>query len=218
MSKIRLLNTSGACKLPAMVLCASALVFAPNLGVLPAQAVTGVAALQPAGVIKGTVLDPTGEPVIGATVYLVSASGATSAQNAAITDFEGNFSIKAKAGDKLKIVYIGYADQIVTAKDNMKVTLKEDATMLQGVEVVAYGTQKKVTVTGAISSIKSEDLVRTPVSSVNNVLAGQLSGVTSVQFSGEPGSDAADIFVRGKATFAGSDAVEATHPGGWCGA
>lgn len=208
MSKIRLLNTSGACKLPAMVLCASALVFAPNLGVLPAQAVTGVAALQPAGVIKGTVLDPTGEPVIGATVYLVSASGATSAQNAAITDFEGNFSIKAKAGDKLKIVYIGYADQIVTAKDNMKVTLKEDATMLQGVEVVAYGTQKKVTVTGAISSIKSEDLVRTPVSSVNNVLAGQLSGVTSVQFSGEPGSDAADIFVRGKATFAGSDAVK----------
>jgi TonB-dependent SusC/RagA subfamily outer membrane receptor len=61
-----------------------------------------------------------------------------------------------------------------------------------------------VTVTGALSSVKSEDLVRTPVSSVNNILAGQLSGVTTVQYSGEPGSDAADIFVRGKATWVNS--------------
>ena len=77
--------------------------------------------------------------------------------------------------------------------------------MLAEVEVVAYGVQKKVTVTGALSSVKTDDLVRTPVSSVNNVLAGQLSGVTTVQYSGEPGSDAAKIFVRGQGTWADSE-------------
>ena len=70
--------------------------------------------------------------------------------------------------------------------------------------MVAYGVQKKVTVTGALSSVKAEELTRTPVSSVNNVLAGQLSGVTTVQTSGEPGSDAAQIFVRGQGTWADS--------------
>ncbi|MDE6631822.1 MAG: TonB-dependent receptor [Muribaculaceae bacterium] len=86
----------------------------------------------------------------------------------------------------------------------MKVILKESSAMLDAVEVVAFGTQKKVTMTGAVSSVKSEDLTRTPVSSVNNVLAGQLSGVSTVQYSGEPGSDAAEIFVRGKATWVDS--------------
>lgn len=90
------------------------------------------------------------------------------------------------------------------------------AVSLNTVEVVAYGVQKKVTMTGAISSVKSEDLVRTSVGSVNNVLGGQLSGVTTVQYSGEPGDDAAEIFVRGKATWGDSqpliqvDGVERT--------
>ena len=70
--------------------------------------------------------------------------------------------------------------------------------------MVAYGVQKKLTVTGAVSSVKTDDLTRTPVSSVNNILAGQLSGVTTVQYSGEPGSDAATVFVRGQGTWADS--------------
>lgn len=130
---------------------------------------------------------------------------------------DGNFSIKVKPGAKLKISYIGFADQVVPAKNGMKVTMKEGGTVnLNAVEVVAYGVQKKVTMTGAISSVKSEDLVRTSVGSVNNVLGGQLSGVTTVQYSGEPGSDAAEIFVRGKATWGDSqpliqvDGVERT--------
>ena len=73
--------------------------------------------------------------------------------------------------------------------------------MLGEVQVVAYGVQKKVSVTGAISSVGSEELLRTPVSSVTNVLGGQMTGLTTVQYSGEPGADAADILVRGKATF-----------------
>ena len=76
--------------------------------------------------------------------------------------------------------------------------------MLGEVEVVAYGVQKKVSVTGAISSMKGDDLLKTPAGSISNILSGQVTGVSSVQYSGEPGADAADIYVRGIATFTGS--------------
>ncbi len=163
--------------------------------------------------VKGTVVDETGEPVIGATILIVGGS----ATQGTVSDMDGNFAINAKPGAKLKITYIGCETQVVSAKDGMKVQLKSaGAVSLNTVEVVAYGVQKKVTMTGAISSVKSEDLVRTSVGSVNNILGGQLSGVTTVQYSGEPGSDAAEIFVRGKATFGDSapliqvDGVERT--------
>ncbi len=155
---------------------------------------------QQTGVINGTVVDETGETVIGATITIKGGD----ASKGTITDFDGNFSIQCKPGTQLVISYVGYETMTVPARDGMRVQLKTDAISLQGVEVVAYGVQKKVTVTGALSSVKSEDLVRTPVSSVNNVLAGQLSGVTTVQYSGEPGSDAASIFVRGQATWVDS--------------
>ncbi len=146
-------------------------------------------------VVNGTVVDATDEPLIGATIMVEGTTIGTTA------DFDGNFTIKCKPGAKLKISYVGYDTQTVAAKNGMRIVLKESSDMLQEVEVVAYGVQKKVSQTGAISSIKSEDLTRTPVSSVTNVLSGQLSGVSTVQYSGEPGSDAAEIFVRGKATF-----------------
>ena len=169
--------------------------------------------MQQAKAIKGTVVDENNEPVIGATILVVGGS----TTHGAVTDFDGNFSVNAKPGQKLKITYIGYDEMIVTAKEGMTVQLKAAAgVQLAGVEVVAYGVQKKVTMTGAVSSVKSEDLIRTSVGSVNNVLGGQLSGVTTVQYSGEPGSDAAEIFVRGKATWGDSspliqvDGVERT--------
>lgn len=150
--------------------------------------------------LKGTVIDQTGETVIGASVLV---QGAATTQGT-ITDMEGHFTINVKPGQKLAFSFVGYKTQILPAKDGMVVTLQEDNTMLQAVEVVAYGAQKKVTVTGAISSVKGDELLKTPVSSVNNVLAGQLSGVTTVQYSGEPGSDAASVFVRGQGTWANS--------------
>lgn len=166
---------------------------------MPASA--GVLLAQQGRTVHGTVVDSQGEPVIGATVLIVGGS----ATKGTVTDFDGNFSIDVKPGTQLKITYLGMHDAVLAAKDGMKVTLKTaGAVELGGVEVVAYGVQKKVTVTGALSSVKSEDLVRTPVSSVNNVLAGQLSGVTTVQYSGEPGSDAASIFVRGQGTWTNS--------------
>ncbi len=151
-------------------------------------------------VMRGTIVDQTGEGVIGASVMVEGAATATGT----VTDFDGNFSLTVKPGTKLKISFIGYKTIILPAKDGMQVVLEEDANVLQGVEVVAYGVQKKVTVTGALSSVKGEELTRTPVSSVNNVLAGQLSGVSTVQYSGEPGSDAATVFVRGQGTWSDS--------------
>ncbi len=195
--------------LPFALVC-SALMLSPYVG---GQAHAEVQNVQQAKAVKGTVVDETGEPVIGATVLIVGGS----ASQGTITDMDGNFSINVKPGQKLKITYIGYDESIVAAKEGMKVQMKTSgAVSLNTVEVVAYGVQKKVTMTGAISSVKSEDLVRTSVGSVNNVLGGQLSGVTTVQYSGEPGSDAAEIFVRGKATWGDSqpliqvDGVERT--------
>lgn len=193
-----------------LALCLTTMTFSP---ILVSKAIAEVQNVQQGELIKGTVVDETGEPVIGATILVV---GGSSTQGT-VADMDGNFSIKVKPGAKLKISYIGFADQVVPAKNGMKVTMKEGgAVSLNAVEVVAYGVQKKVTMTGAISSVKSEDLVRTSVGSVNNVLGGQLSGVTTVQYSGEPGSDAAEIFVRGKATWGDSqpliqvDGVERT--------
>ena len=187
--------------LPATLFC-MALMLAPlspdawaRAGVLGSQQATTP--------IKGNIVDDNGEPVIGASVIIVGQN----ASQGTVSDLDGNFTISVAAGTKLKVSYLGFQTQTVEAKDGMKVKLKSDdaATTLKTVEVVAYGVQKKVTVTGALSSMKSEDLVRTPTGNVNNVLGGQLSGVTTVQYSGEPGSDAASVFVRGKATFNGAD-------------
>lgn len=176
-----------------------AMTLSPLTGVQTVKA--DVLNVQQTKAIKGTVVDENNEPVIGATVIIV---GGGSVQGT-VTDFEGNFSVNVKPGQKLKISYIGYDDITVAAKEGMTVKLKAaDGVQLAAVEVVAYGVQKKVTMTGAVSSVKSEDLIRTSVGSVNNVLGGQLSGVTTVQYSGEPGSDAAEIFVRGKATWGDS--------------
>ena len=183
--------------LPIVVAC-SALTFSP-LSMLQAKAAVG--SLQQGSSIRGTIVDENGEPIIGATV-LVIYGGKT---QGTVSDFNGTFVINVKPGTKLKITFIGLKDEIIEAKNGMKVVMKSDgAVNLKAVEVVAYGVQKKVTVTGALSSVKGEDLVRTPVLSVNNILAGQLSGVTTVQYSGEPGSDAATVFVRGQGTWADS--------------
>lgn len=178
-----------------MAMLLSAVAVSPLLG---EKAYAAVEATQQQGNIKGTVVDSNGEPVIGANVIIEGTTTGT------ITDIDGVFMINAKPGQKLTISFIGYNSVTVPAKADMKVTLSDNSTMLGEVQVVAYGVQKKVSVTGAISSVGSEELMRTPVSSVTNVLGGQMTGLTTVQYSGEPGADAADILVRGKATFGDS--------------
>ena len=151
--------------------------------------------------ISGTVKDSNGEPVIGAGIYQNG-----NMRNGTVTDIDGKFTLSVPAGAVVTVSCIGYKEMefTVDSRTTYNLVLEEDAESLEGVEIVAYGKQTRVTVTGALSSVKSEDLVRTPVTSVNNILAGQLSGVTTVQWSGEPGADAATVYVRGQGTWTNS--------------
>ena len=147
--------------------------------------------------VKGVVKDNTGMGVIGANILVKGT------MNGTITDFDGNFTLEAKKGDVIVISFIGYKDQVLTPQSgkNLRVVLEDDSQMLGEVQVVAYGAQKKVSITGAISSMKGEDLLKTPAASMSNVLSGQITGISSVQYSGEPGADEADLYVRGIATW-----------------
>lgn len=171
--------------------------FSP-IALMAETSVESISAVQQHQVINGVVVDASGEAIIGANVIVEGTSIGT------ITDFDGHFSLSVPKGKKIKISFIGYKDQVVTrfsSNKELKVVLEDDSQMLGEVEVVAYGSQKKVSVTGAISSMKGEDLLKTPAASLSNVLSGQVTGISSVQYSGEPGADAADLYVRGIATW-----------------
>lgn len=154
--------------------------FSP-IALMAETSVESISAVQQHQVINGVVVDASGEAIIGANVIVEGTSIGT------ITDFDGHFSLSVPKGKKIKISFIGYKDQVVTrfsSNKELKVVLEDDSQMLGEVEVVAYGSQKKVSVTGAISSMKGEDLLKTPAASLSNVLSGQVTGISSVQYSG----------------------------------
>lgn len=144
--------------------------------------------------VVGTVTDGNGEPIIGATVQVKDGSLGV------ITDIDGRYTIQVPDENAILVVsYIGYQSQEVklNGRKTVNVHLQEDVQTLQEVTVVAYGVQKKATLTGAISSVGTGALLKSPSGSVANSLAGQLPGVSSMQASGQPGADDAKIFVRG---------------------
>ena len=107
------------------------------------------------------------------------------------------------------ISYIGFATREVAAKSgaNLKITLKEDeAQALNEVVVVGYGTQKKATVTGAIASVSTKDLVQTPQANISNMLVGKMPGLIAMQRSGAPGEDNSTLLIRGVSTFSDNTA------------
>ena len=142
--------------------------------------------------VKGTVKDANGEPIIGASVKVKGSTGGT------VTDIDGNFTLDVPAGAELEISSIGYLKQVVKAKANVAIVLKDDSQTLDELVVVGYGVQKKENLTGAVASMNAEKLATRPVSSLSSALAGEMAGVTAVQTSGAPGSQNASITVRGK--------------------
>ena len=147
--------------------------------------------------VSGVVKDDTGEPVIGAGVLVKGTTLGT------ITDIDGHFSFRADDLNGVLVVsFVGMETQEIPmkGKGTFDIVLKSSNTLLEEVQVVAYGAQKKVTLTGSISSVNTDELLKVPTASIGNMLSGVLSGVSSIQSSGQPGGDDPDVFIRGIST------------------
>lgn len=148
-------------------------------------------------VAKGKVVEAgSGQPLIGATVIERGTSNGT------VTDIDGTFEIEVSADTAvLEISYVGYQPVVVAlrGRSNIEVVMQEESTLLQQVVVVGYGTQRKSDLTGAVGSVKSEDIARLPVANVEQALQGKVAGVYVAPSSGEPGAGAV-IRIRGTGT------------------
>lgn len=144
--------------------------------------------------IKGSVKDNTGEPIIGATVMEQGMSG-----NGTVTDIDGNFTIKLKGkSSKLSVSYVGMKPQVVNigSKTSVSITLEDDATNLNDVVVIGYGTVKKKDLTGSVATVGSKALAEVPVASASEALTGKMAGVQVTTTEGSPDAEV-KIRVRG---------------------
>ena len=142
--------------------------------------------------VEGVIEDESGETLIGVSVLVKGTTTGT------VTDIDGTFKLGPVSPDATLVVsYVGYATQEVPVSRQMRIRMEPDSRDLDEVVVVAYGTQKKVTITGAVSNVGGDDIIKAPVASLGNALAGRLPGVQSVQYSGLPGDDEPVIRVRG---------------------
>ena len=149
---------------------------------------------------KGQVKDAvSGEPMIGVSVRVKGTGSGT------ITDFDGNFTVKASKGDILVISYVGYKTLELDLKNKTTlgvISLGEDTETLEEVVVVGYGVQKKVSSVGSIATAKGDDLLKIgSVNSVSEALQGQMPGVVAINSTSKPGADKASLLIRGKSTW-----------------
>lgn len=167
----------------------------PNLGVN-----TNIESIsQQKKTVIGTVLDASGIPVIGANVMV---KGTT---NGSITDMDGKFTLEVPEGAVLEVSYIGYTTQNVKVgnQKSISVILKEDTQALDEVVVVGYGTMKKSDITGSVTSVKSEDMLKRNPVNLGQGLQGAAAGVSVMRTSGDP-EGGVSIRIRGVATVNGS--------------
>lgn len=154
--------------------------------------------------VTGRVVSVKGEPLVGVNIV------EKGTLNGIITDFDGNYSIDVKNGEAtLKFSYIGFKEEEVPVKNRsvINVSLQEDLAELDEVVVVGYGTQKRVSITGSISSVSSREIEKVTVANMSTVLGGRLPGLVSYQSSGAPGADDATLLIRGRNTTGNSSPV-----------
>lgn len=151
-------------------------------------------------IIKGTILDATGMPVIGANVMV---KGTT---NGTITDMDGKFSLEVDKNAILVVSYIGYANQEIKVgnQNTLSITMKEDAEALDELVVVGYGTVKKSDLTGSVGSVSMEDVNKVGITSADRALQGQVAGVQVNARSGQPG-ESMMLRVRGGNSLSGGN-------------
>ena len=148
--------------------------------------------------VTGTIVDETGEPVIGVNVRVKDTT------IGAITDLDGRFSLaNVPAGAVLQITYVGYKEQeiVVGSQSNFSIQLQQDTELIDEVVVVGYASQKKVNLTGSVSSVNMEDIAeKRPITNLSSGLAGMAAGVSVTSSSNKPGDDNASILIRGQGT------------------
>ena len=144
-------------------------------------------------VLRGKVTDAGGSALAGVTVLVKGTSNGT------MTGTDGTYTLNARQGDVIEFSCLGLATQEITwdGRSSLSPSMQEDALFLDDVVVVGYGTARKETLTAAVSAIKGDELLKAPATNVSQVLAGKLSGISSVQESGEPGLDQASLRIRG---------------------
>ena len=149
--------------------------------------------------VYGKVTDEGGEPLMGAVVMVQGTS------NGVATGTDGTWRLTVPAGEvNLEVSYMGYISQTRRVAPTLAVVdfvMKTDVNLMEEVVVTAFATQKKVNVTGAISSVNGSDILAAPVANISNALIGNTPGVAGLQTSGEPGQNAANIFIRGVSTY-----------------
>ena len=150
-------------------------------------------------IIKGTVNDENGEPVIGATVKVKET------QKGTITDFDGNYSIEAASNATLVFSYVGYVTQEVKVggKSTLNITMKEDNTTLNDVVVIGYGTMKKKLVTGATVQVKGDDIAKLNTTNALEAMQSSTPGVQITSSSSQPGKGY-KVYIRGMGTIGDS--------------
>lgn len=159
---------------------------------VPAQAV------QQGQTVRGTVVDENGEPMIGVTVKAKDGQ-------AAVTDLDGNFRLAARSGDELELSYVGYKTLTVRATSApMSITMEADVASLDDVVVIGYGTVKKRDLTGAVATMKNEDIVIAPTGNVMEALQGKIAGMDITKSSGQIGAGV-NILLRGSRSIYGDN-------------
>ncbi len=155
-------------------------------------------------IVKGKIFDELGMPLVGATVIEQGTSKGTTA------DFEGEFTLKVNYNSNIEVSYIGYKTKVISniiAASELSITMIPDTNGLDEVVIVGFATQTKQTLVGAVESIKGESLQKVgSVSTISESLQGAIPGLTAISTSGKPGSDAANLYLRGKSSWQGSSA------------
>ena len=183
-----------------LVLCVSALFGMPAM----ANADNSVAenqSVQQARSVKGHVVDENGEPMIGVTVVIKGVTGG------AITDIDGNFTINVPSGkNALELSYTGYKAQSVniSGKNNVNIKMEPDMMGLDDVVVIGYGTMKKRDLTGSVSSVKSDEIIKTPTVNVMEAIQGQVAGFDIIRTMGELGNHTT-LTLRGNRSIYGNN-------------
>lgn len=146
--------------------------------------------------VKGNVSSSNGEKLIGTSISVKGQGRGT------VTDLDGNYSIHVKKGDILTFNYIGFHPvDIKTTSTVLNVVMEPASEMLDEVVAIGYGVQKKVDMTGSVSTVKGDALIKAPSPNLANALTGKMTGVITTQQSGKPGFDDPTFYIRGKSTF-----------------